>query len=118
MKKPFAKSVKKDKTPIKGHNALNDPEERKKFRKVLDLMVATEDEIANRRATISATVKDLTSLYGLDPQTIRRMVKALRNRNYTDELTKNHRFEEAYEHIVEGGFRNDPLGDTFSDDDM
>jgi uncharacterized protein YjgD (DUF1641 family) len=111
MGRAYKKKEKTVHTPTKGNNALNDPEEQRRFRMVLDLIVESERKIADERELISETIKDLYQLYGLEKPVIRQMVRALMKHNYSDVRQKNKTFEEAYEMIIEGGFRDDILDD-------
>lgn len=107
--------AKKQLESVKGGNALNSPEERKKFKASLFTVAQYFQLIDDQKESIKESVAELSSMYGLDKKIIRKMVVTLHKHSYSEVLEENRYFEELYEKVIEGRFRDD---DDLSDHDV
>jgi len=112
--KPKAK--KEPKQAAKGAHALNDPEERKKFKSSLAAITHEMQLIDDRRESIKEQYGDLSTTYGLDTKIIRKLATTMYKHNYVDVLDEMNHFQELYETLVNGKLSdaNDPLDDDGS----
>lgn len=103
----------------KGVNALNDPEERKKFKTALSTATHYFQEIDDLKESLKENVADLSSQYGLDKKTIRKLAVIMYKRNYGSLQEENRHFEILYETVIEGKLRSDfePLNESNSNSD-
>lgn len=108
----MAKFAKKEKES-KG-NILADPEVRKKFKSALATVTHYFQQIDDHKEGMSETIASLSSEYGLDKKTIRKLASTMYKHNYGSLQEENRHFETLYELIVEGALRDpdassDPL---------
>jgi len=104
----FPKKEKKDKQPAKGVNILNSPEERKRFKQQLVTITAYFRQIDDQKEGVKETIADAAAEYGLDAKTVRKLATTMYKHNYGSLQEENRHFEELYEILVEGKFRDDP----------
>lgn len=108
----MAKFAKKEKES-KG-NVLADPEVRKKFKSALAIVTNYLQQIDDIKEGMTETIAELSSEYGLDKKTVKKIASTMYNHNYGSLQEENRHFETLYELIVEGQLR-DPDGNINSD---
>lgn len=108
----FQKKEKAPQEATKGKNILNSPEERKKFKTALATVTHYFQQADDIKEGVTETIASLSSEYGLDKKTIRKMATTMYNHSYSTILEENRHFEELYETCVEGKLRDDePSGE-------
>lgn len=93
--------------PTKGANALNSPEERKRFKSSLATVTEYFRQSDDAKEGVTETIAALSGEYGLDKKTIRRMATTMYKHSYATLLEENRHFEQLYEQVVEGQLRDE-----------
>lgn len=91
----------------KGVNILNDEAERKKFKTALATVTHYFQQIDDQKEGVKETIDDLSTQYGLDKKTIRKLALTMYRHSYGSLLEENRHFEALYESIIEGKLRDD-----------
>ena len=89
----------------KGKNVLNDADERKKFKSSLAIVTSYFQQIDDLKEGASDTIASLSSEYGLDKKTIRKLAATMYKQNYGTLHEENRYFEILYETVIEGKLR-------------
>lgn len=105
----MAKFAKKEKES-KG-NILADPDVRKKFKSALATVTHYFQQIDDHKEGMSETIAALSSEYGLDKKTVRKLASTMYKHNYGSLQEENRHFETLYELIIEGQLRDDSASD-------
>lgn len=108
------KYAKKEKQDNSKGNILADPEVRKKFKSALSSVTHYFQQIDDLKEGAKETVADLSTEYGLDKKTVRKLAVTMYKSNYGSLLEENRHFETLYETVIEGKLR-DPDEDVADD---
>ena len=99
----------------KGKFALNNPEERKRLKSALATVTHYFQQADDAKEGASETIADLSTEYGLDKKTIRKLASTMYKHNYGTLQEENRHFEILYETVIEGKLRDDPVDEMLDD---
>lgn len=94
----------------KGQNALHDPEERLRLKARIAEATHYLRQIDDYRDGLKESIASIADDYGLDKKLVRKMTNTMYKANYDTVQEETRHFEQMYEIVIEGKFRDDPEG--------
>lgn len=97
-------------TPPQGKNIINSPDARKELKAQLSAITHYFQAMDDAREGASEAIMSIASQYGINKKMLRKMARSMYKHDYNTVQEENRHFEEMYEIVVEGRYREDPDG--------